>query len=75
MTPDTQRPWVPLRGASKLCRNGRKRETEGCRCNKEAELEFMKGLVLQIPNYRISMTQGTNRISEGCHNEIPVLTE
>ena len=27
-------------------------------------LECMKGLVLQIQNYRISMTQGNNRISE-----------
>jgi hypothetical protein len=34
-----------------------------------------KGLVLQIQNYRISMTQANNRISQRCPGEVPVLTE
>ena len=38
-------------------------------------LECMKGLVLQIQNYRISMTQGNNRISERSPSEVPVLIE
>ena len=38
-------------------------------------LEYMKKLVLQIQSYRISMTQGNNRISERNPNEIPVLLE
>ena len=36
-------------------------------------LECMKGLVLQIQNYRISMTQGNNRISKRSPSEDPVL--
>ena len=35
-------------------------------------LECMKGLVLQIQNYRISMTQGNCRISEWSPCEVPV---
>ena len=35
-------------------------------------LECMKGLVLQIQNYRISMTQGNSRISERRPSEVPV---
>jgi hypothetical protein len=38
-------------------------------------LECTKGLVLQIQNYRISMTQGNNRISERSLIEISVLIE
>ena len=38
-------------------------------------LECMKGLVLQIQNYRISMTQGNNRISKRSPSEVPVLIE
>ena len=33
----------------------------------------MKGSVLQIQNYRISMTQGNNRISKRSPSEDPVL--
>ena len=36
-------------------------------------LEFMEEPVLQIPNYRISMTQGNNRISKRGPNEVSVL--
>ena len=36
-------------------------------------LEHMKGLVLQIQSYRISMTQGNNRKSERSPSEDPVL--
>jgi hypothetical protein len=33
----------------------------------------MKGLVQQIQNYRISMTQGDDRVSERRPSEVPVL--
>ena len=33
----------------------------------------MKGLVQQIQNYRISMTQGDDRVSERSPSEVPVL--
>ena len=36
-------------------------------------LECIKGLVLQIQNYRISMTQSKNRLAERSPTEIPVL--
>ena len=36
-------------------------------------LECMKGLVLQIQNFRISMTQGNNRIFKRSPSEVPVL--
>jgi hypothetical protein len=36
-------------------------------------LESMAGRVLQIQNYRISMTQGNNRISEWSSSEVLVL--
>ena len=36
-------------------------------------LEHMKGLVLQNQSYRISTTQGNNRISERSPREDPVL--
>ena len=36
-------------------------------------LECMKGLVLQIQNYRISMTQGNNRIFEKSLSAVLVL--
>jgi hypothetical protein len=36
-------------------------------------LEHMKGLVLQIQSYRISMTQGNNRKSERSSSEDPAL--
>jgi hypothetical protein len=35
----------------------------------------MKEQVLQIQNYRISMTQANNRISEGSLSEVPVSIE
>jgi hypothetical protein len=35
-------------------------------------LECMKGLVLQIQNYRMSMIQGNNRIAERSPSEVPV---
>ena len=38
-------------------------------------LEYIKGLVLQIQNYRIPITQGNNRISERSPSEVPVLIE
>ena len=38
-------------------------------------LESRKGLVLQIQNYRISITQGNNRICKRSPSEVPVLTE
>lgn len=38
-------------------------------------LKYMKGLVLQIQNYRISMTQGDNRLSNRSPSEVPVLIE
>jgi len=37
-------------------------------------LEGMKGLVLQIQNWRISKTQDNNRISERCPREVTILT-
>ena len=36
-------------------------------------LEGMEGPGLQIQNYRISMTQGNNRISERSPNEVTIL--
>ena len=36
-------------------------------------LKYMKGPVLQIQNYRMSMTQGNNRISEKSPGEVLVL--
>ena len=36
-------------------------------------LECVKVPVLQIQNYRISMTQGNDRISERSPSEVPVL--
>jgi hypothetical protein len=39
----------------------------------DEHLEFVKELVLQIQNYTISMTQGSNRISERSPSEVPVL--
>ena len=36
-------------------------------------LVFTKGPALQIQNYRISMTQGNNRISKRSPSEVPVL--
>ena len=36
-------------------------------------LEHLKGLVLQIPSYRISMTQDNNRLSVRSPSEDPVL--
>ena len=38
-------------------------------------LECTKKLVLHIPNYRISVTQGINRMSERNPSEVLVLTE
>jgi hypothetical protein len=38
-------------------------------------LECMKGLVLQVQNYRISMTQGNNSESERSPSEGPVLID
>ena len=38
-------------------------------------LEFMKGPVIQIQNYRISMTQGNSRISKRRPSDISVLIE
>ena len=38
-------------------------------------LECMKGLVLQIPSCKISMTQGNNRISERSPSEVSVWIE
>lgn len=38
-------------------------------------LECVKGPVLRIPNYRISMVQGNNRISERSPSEDSVLIE
>lgn len=38
-------------------------------------LDYMKGLILLIQNYRISMTQGYNRVSEKNRSEVPVLIE
>jgi hypothetical protein len=38
-------------------------------------LEDVKGLILQIQNYRISMAQGNNRISERSLSEVIVLIE
>lgn len=38
-------------------------------------MEFMKGSVLKIQNYSISMTQGNNRVSEKSPSEVPLLTE
>jgi hypothetical protein len=38
-------------------------------------LECMKGLVLQIQNYRISMTQGNNKVFERSPSEVSVLME
>ena len=40
----------------------------------DEQLECMK-LVLQIQSYRISMTQGNNRVSKGSPSEVPVLIE
>ena len=37
-------------------------------------LECVKGPVRQILTYRISMTQGNNRISERSPSEVPALT-
>jgi hypothetical protein len=39
------------------------------------ELESMKGPFLQIQNYRISMTQGNNRISKSSPSKVIVLIE
>ena len=39
----------------------------------EELLECMKGSVLQIQNYRVSMTQGDNRISKRSPSEGPIL--
>jgi hypothetical protein len=39
------------------------------------QLECMKGLVLQIQNYKISMTPGSNRIYKRSPIEVPVLIE
>lgn len=36
-------------------------------------LACVKGPVLQIANYRISLTQGTNGISKGSSSKDPVL--
>ena len=36
-------------------------------------LEFMKGPVLKIQNYRISITHGINRISKKSPSEVPLL--
>jgi hypothetical protein len=36
-------------------------------------LEYMKGPVLQIQNYKISMKLGNNGISERSPSEVPVL--
>ena len=41
----------------------------------EELLECMKGSVLQIQNYRVSMTQGDNRISKRSPSEGPILIE
>jgi hypothetical protein len=38
-------------------------------------LVCMKGQALQIQNYRTSMTQGNNRISERSPSEVPELIE
>ena len=38
-------------------------------------MELMKRPVLQLQNYRISMTQGNNRISERGPSEVPVSME
>ena len=38
-------------------------------------LGFMKGPILQIQNYRISMTQSKNKISKRSFSEDPVLIE
>lgn len=43
MTPDTQRPWAPLRGASKSGRNGREREAEGCGHSEKRQNWRVKG--------------------------------
>jgi hypothetical protein len=37
ITPDTQKPWVLLRGASKWWKNGREKETEGYGHNEETQ--------------------------------------
>ena len=42
-------------------------------CPIPTSLEWMKGLVRQIQNCEISMTQGNNRISERRPSEVPVL--
>jgi hypothetical protein len=36
-------------------------------------LEHMEGLVLQIQNYRVSLTWGNNKISKRSPSDIPVL--
>jgi hypothetical protein len=38
-------------------------------------VKCMKRLVLQIQNYRLSMSQGNNRISERGLSEVPVLVD
>jgi hypothetical protein len=38
-------------------------------------LESTKGRVLQIQNYRISMTRGNKKISKRSPSEVPVLVE
>jgi hypothetical protein len=35
----------------------------------------MKGLTLEMRNYRISITQGNNKISKRSPSEVPVLIE
>ena len=42
ITPDTQRPWVPLRGTRKWWRNGREREMRIWAQGRDAELETYK---------------------------------
>jgi hypothetical protein len=38
-------------------------------------LEYMKGLVLHMQNYRRSMAQGNNKMPKTSSSKLPVLTE
>ena len=48
ITPDTQRPWVPLRGTRKWWRNGREREMRIWAQGRDAELETYKSFIMRL---------------------------